>query len=149
MKEIFGSELLFLGIGVGCVYSGAVFPMFLLVFGFSFPKVSRENSLLVRFVFLINFWERTFVLGNRIATVSFFPFSKGEMLSVFSFGVFCVRFGVFCRFFAIPPFLGSLFEKIFGSELLFWGSVWVFRVLVLFCLCFCFFFVAFSLPKLS
>ena len=29
-EEIFGSELLFLGIGVGRVYSGAVLPMFLL-----------------------------------------------------------------------------------------------------------------------
>ena len=28
-EKIFGSELLFLGIGVGCVYSGAVLPMFL------------------------------------------------------------------------------------------------------------------------
>ena len=43
------------------------------------------------------------------------------MLSVFSFCVFCVRFGVFCRFFTVPLFLGSLFEKIFGSELLFLG----------------------------
>ena len=51
----------------------------------------------------------------------FSPFSKGEMLSVFSFCVFCVWFGVFCRFFTVLLFLGSLFEKIFGSELLFLG----------------------------
>ena len=37
------------------------------------------------------------------------------------FCVFCVWFGVFCRFFAALLFLGSLFEKIFGSELLFIG----------------------------
>ena len=43
------------------------------------------------------------------------------MLSVFSFCVFCVWVGVFCRFFAVVLFLGSLFEKIFGSELLFFG----------------------------
>ena len=50
-EEIFGSELLFLGIGVGRVYSGAVLPMFLLYyFGFLLPKMSRENSLHVRSV---------------------------------------------------------------------------------------------------
>ena len=41
----------------------------------------------------------------------------------FSFCVFCAWFGVFCRFFAVLLFLGSLFEKIFGSELLFLGVV--------------------------
>ena len=34
--------------------------------------------------------------------------------------VFCVWFGVFCRFFSVL-FLGSLFEQFFGSELLFLG----------------------------
>ena len=43
------------------------------------------------------------------------------MLSVFSILLFCVRSGVFCRFFTVPLFLGSLFEKFFGSELLFLG----------------------------
>ena len=45
------------------------------------------------------------------------------MLSVFFICVFRVWFGVFCRFFAVPLFLGSLFEKIFGGELLFLGGV--------------------------
>ena len=40
------------------------------------------------------------------------------MLCVF-FCVFCVWLGVFCPFFAVFLFLGSLFEKIFGSEVLF------------------------------
>ena len=44
------------------------------------------------------------------------------MLSVFFILCFCVWFGVFCRFFAVLLFLGSLFEKIFGSELLFLGG---------------------------
>ena len=61
-------------------------------------------------------------LATVLSPFPFSPFSKGEMLSVFSFGIFCVRFGVFCRFFAVPLFLGSLFEKIFGSELLFLGA---------------------------
>ena len=45
------------------------------------------------------------------------------MLSVFSFCVFCVWFGVFCHFFAVLLFLGSLFGKFFGSELLFLSAV--------------------------
>ena len=44
------------------------------------------------------------------------------MLSVFLFCVFRVWSGVFCRFFSVLLFLGSLFEKIFGSELLFLGG---------------------------
>ena len=45
--------------------------------------------------------------GNRTVThhwvcvFDFSPFSKGEMLSFFSFRVFRVWFGVFCRFFAV------------------------------------------------
>ena len=55
----------------------------------------------------------------RLIVVVFSLFLKGEMLSVFfSFCVFCVWFGVFCRFFL---FLGSLFEKFFGSRLLVFG----------------------------
>ena len=49
------------------------------------------------------------------------PFSKGEMLSVFFFLVFCAWLGVLCPFLAVLLFLGSLFGKIFGSELLFLG----------------------------
>ena len=45
------------------------------------------------------------------------------MLSVFLFLFFCVWFGVLCLFFSVILFLGSLFEKIFGSELLFLGVV--------------------------
>ena len=43
------------------------------------------------------------------------------MLSFFLFFCFSVWSGVFCRFFTVLLFLGSLFEKIFGSELLFLG----------------------------
>ena len=43
------------------------------------------------------------------------------MLSVFSFCAFHVWFGVFGRFCAVLLFLESLFEKFFGSELLFLG----------------------------
>ena len=61
--------------------------------------------------------------GNRIVTASFFPFSKGEMLSIFSLCVFLCLDSGSASFvvFAVLFFSGSLFEKIFGSELLFLG----------------------------
>ena len=71
------------------------------------------------------------------------------MLSVFfSFCVFRVWFGVFCRFLGVLLFSGSLFENIFGSELLFLGVVVGLVFLVGFCQCFCFIFDG-SLPKMS
>ena len=53
--------------------------------------------------------------------VAFPPSRRGKCCPFFSFCVFWVRFGVFCRIFTVPLFLGSLFEKIFGNELLFLG----------------------------
>ena len=48
-EKIFGSELLFLRVGVGLVCFGVVLPMFLLLlFAFSLPKLSLKNSLDVR-----------------------------------------------------------------------------------------------------
>ena len=66
------------------------------------------------------------------------PVSKGEMLSVFSSCVFLCLVRRLSSFFTVLLFLGSLFEKIFGSELLFYvvGVGLVF--FGLFCLCFCF-----------
>ena len=49
-ENIFGSELLFLGIGVGRVYSGAVLPMFLLYYLVFRPENVSRKSLLVRSV---------------------------------------------------------------------------------------------------
>ena len=66
-----------------------------------------------------------FRTGNRTVTqcwvlVSFFPPARrGKCCPFFYFSVFCVWSGVFCRFFTVLLFLGSLFENIFGSELLF------------------------------
>ena len=45
-EKIFGSELLFLGIGVGRVYSGAVLPMFLLYY-----LVFRSRKCLEKILF--------------------------------------------------------------------------------------------------
>ena len=52
----------------------------------------------------------------------FSPFSKGEMLSVFLILCFLCLVRRLLSFFAIFHFLGSFFEKIFGSELLFLGG---------------------------
>ena len=61
----------------------------------------------------------THIVGSECLT---FPlFEGGNAVRFFSFCVFCVWFGVFCRFFAVLLFLGSLFENNFGSELLFLG----------------------------
>ena len=47
-EKIFGSELLFLGIGVGRVYFGAVLPMFLLYY-----LVFRSRKCLEKILFLV------------------------------------------------------------------------------------------------
>ena len=49
-------------------------------------------------------------------------FEGGNAVLFFSFCVFRVWSGVFCRLFAVLLFLGSLFETIFGSKLLFLGG---------------------------
>ena len=67
---------------------------------------------------------QVFFSGNRTVTlylVGFPPSRRGKCCPFFYFCVFCVWSGVFCRFFTVLLFLGSLFEKIFGSELLFLG----------------------------
>ena len=56
------------------------------------------------------------LLSGRVS-----PFSKGEMLSVFPFCFFSCLARRLSSFFPVLPFLGSLFGKIFGSELLVLG----------------------------
>ena len=48
---------------------------------------------------------------------------RGKCCAFFSFCVFVSGSASFTVFFAVLLFLGSLFEKIFGSELLFLGVV--------------------------
>ena len=82
--------------------------------------------------------------------LSFFPLLEGgNAVRFFHFGVFCVWLRCILSFFSVLLFLGSLFEKIFGSELLFLG-VGVGRVSfgAVFAYVFALFF-GFSLPKLS
>ena len=47
-EKIFGSELLFFGVGDGRVFLCCFAYVFALLFGFSLPKMSRKNSLDVR-----------------------------------------------------------------------------------------------------
>ena len=74
----------------------------------------------------------------------FFPLLEGgNAVRFFHFVFFVSGSGVFCRFFCVLLFLGSFFEKIFGSELLFLGvgvgRVFFGAVLPMFLLYFCFF----------
>ena len=101
--------------------------------------MSRENYLLVRSVFWINFRDRTFVFGNRTVTVSLVPLLEGGNAVRFFHSVFfasgSASFVVFLPFFFSE---GRCLKKFSGANFCFWVSVWVLRVLVLFCLCFCF-----------
>ena len=78
--------------------------------------MSRKNSLHVRSPFFRQPYCHT--LSGR-----FSPFSKGEMLSVFFILCFLCLVRCLLSFFTVLLVLGSLFEKIFGSELLFLGVV--------------------------
>ena len=59
------------------------------------------------------------VLSHSVCMFS--PFSKGEVLCVFFILCFVCLVRRLLSFFTVLLFLGSLFEKIFGSELLFFG----------------------------
>ena len=136
--KIFGSELLFLGLGIGRVYSGAVLPMFLLYY-----LVFRSRNYLEK----ILFWSGPFVesifecellfLATVLSRFSRPPSRRGKCCPFFSFCVFAgsASFVVFLPFFFSE---GCFLEKFSGANFCFWVSVWVLRVLVLFCLCFCF-----------
>ena len=68
------------------------------------------------------------------------PLLKEDTQSVFFTLCFCVCLGVFGCFFSVLLFLESLFEKFFGSELLFLGVGVGLVFFGGFCLCFCFMF---------
>ena len=79
--------------------------VFALLFGFSCPKMSRENSLLVRSVFLNKFSGANFCLWPPYCHRPLVPFLKGgNAVRFFHFVFFGVWFGVFCRFL---PFFSS------------------------------------------
>ena len=84
--------------------------------------------------------------GNCTVTlVLLAPLSKGEMLSVFFILCFFVSGPVSFAVFVVLLFLGSLFVKIFGSELLFLGGcVGLVFFLVGFCYCLGFIFWRFA-----
>ena len=66
-EEFFGSELLFLGVGVGLVFFGGLLPMFLLYYFWRFaPEIVWKNSLDVRCsLFLCCFRRRHFFKRHR------------------------------------------------------------------------------------
>ena len=139
-EKIFGSELLFLGFGVGRVYFGAVFLYFCFIIWFVVPEsVSRKfSSGQVRCLNKFSGANFCFMVSVLVCW-QFFPFSKGEMLSVFSFCVFLCLVRCLLSFFYRSSFLRVVVWKTFsGANFCFCVSVWVLRVLVLFCLCFCF-----------
>ena len=70
-------------------------------FFFRRRRRSFSGSSVSRFVLVVLcFFSVCFSRGGSLhANFKISPFSKGEMLSVFSFCVFCVWSGVFCRFF--------------------------------------------------
>ena len=79
--------------------------------------------------------------GNRTVSAFLFPPSRrGMCCAFFSFCFFVSGSVSFVVFVTILLFRGSLFGKIFGSELLFCGVGVCLVFLVLFCLCFCFIF---------
>ena len=60
------------------------------------------------------------VLSHKFVPLVFVP-PRGKCCPFFPFCVFRVWFGVFCRFFAVLLFLGSLFEKFSGANFCFLG----------------------------
>ena len=63
--------------------------------------------------------------GNCTVTASFFPFSKGEMLSVFF--ILCFLCRVWCLLSFLLPFFsskGRFLKKFSGANFCFWGSCW-------------------------
>ena len=70
--------------------------------------------------------------------VAFPPSRRGKCCPFFSFCVFCVRFGVFCRFFYRSSFPRVAVKKKFsGANFCFWVVLLVLCFLVGFCLFFC------------
>ena len=148
-ENIFGSELLFLGFGVGRVYSGAVFLYFCFIIWFVVPEnVSRKlSSGQVRCLNKFSGANFCFMVSGLVCW-QLFPFSKGEMLSVF-FCVFFVSGSVSFVVFYRSSFLRVVVWKNFRER----TFVFVCRCgsCVFWC-CFAYVFAllfAFSLPKLS
>ena len=101
------------------------------------PEDVRKNSLDVRFFrrlvpafSSVRFRVRPFSSllrdfpGICLGFENFLYVRRGKCCSVFSLCVFVSGSASFCRFFAVLLFLGSLFEKIFGSELVFGCWCW-------------------------
>ena len=116
-EKFFGSELLFLGLGVGFLFFGGFLPMFLLHFWRFAPESVRKNSLDVRSGFLgvvlfsFGFFSSTsffavFCLRETVQVVTGHPLTRTCLLVPFFFlcpaGFACfARFGRASCFFVV------------------------------------------------
>ena len=71
-EKIFGSELLFLGVGVGLVFFGGFLPMFLLYFWRFAPESVWKNSLDVRSVCFLGSFSLPLVFSSTSFSRFFF-----------------------------------------------------------------------------
>ena len=127
MKKIFGSELLFYGVGVGRVVFGAVLPMFLLYDLVSRSRKCLEKILLMSgLVFLVFFFSLPWFFRRRRV---FFLREKAQVVTghtptrtwvAFSCSFFCPAALVCSPFLAVRPaswrFFGVPFwaPRVFG-----------------------------------
>ena len=113
--KILGSELLFLSVVVGLVFFDSVLPRFLFYF-----LVFRSRKCLGKILLMSGpLFEKIF--GSELL---FFGIGVGRVFFVLFCLCFCFYFLVFRSRKCLEKILlmsGPLFEKIFGSELLFFG----------------------------
>ena len=134
-KKLFGSELLVFGCPRwSCVCWCCFAYVFALCFGGSLPKMSGKLHFLLMSglfaVWFLRFLRSGFGFGRSsllrdfpgicLGFENFLYAGSGKCCSFFSFCVF-VSGSVFLPLFAVLLFLGSLFENIVGSVLLFLG----------------------------
>ena len=114
---------MFLGIGVGRVYSGAVLPMFLLYYLVFRSRKCLEKILFWSGPFLNKFSGANFCLhnGNRTVTVPFPPSRRGKCCPFFSFCVFLCPVRCLLSFFCRSSFLRVVVWKNFRERTFVFG----------------------------
>ena len=142
-KKFSGANFCFLSVVVGLVFFDSVLPRFLFYFfGFSLPKMSRKILLMSGPLFEKIFGSELLFFGVGVGGVFFVAGLPMFFASIFWFfrSRKCLE--------KILLMSGPLFEKIFGSEVLFFRvSVLVVCFFVLFCLCFLLYYLVFRSRK--
>ena len=77
-EKIFGSELLFSGVGVGCVFFGAVLPMFLLYFLVFRSRQCLKKILLMSGLLFLGFFSLPLVFSPTSSFFSLFVFFERD-----------------------------------------------------------------------